>query len=211
MKKLINSSLIFSLIMISFLFSNCKKDTTLSDAEKLAALKNVTFTYDNIGFAIHLPDSALSGKTFDQLMTEDSATYANPENYSIDFLINMTADNTKEFDGMTVNMIMDTIETYPVSTVAPAFEVLKNTSQQESAAGGINLGTHRLTGLYIFKQAVAGADLATTLATILNYNIGSLSGVINLPDVHKQIPTSATPEMKAFLSGLLDSGIFDNP
>jgi len=199
------------------LFSNCKKDKTLSDAEKLAALRNVNFAYNNMGFSIHLPDSALNGKTFDQLMAQDSATYANPANYSITFSVNMIADNTKDnaedakFDGMTINMIMDTIKSHPVSTEASAFEILKNTTQPVSATGGINLKTHRLTGLYIFKQIVAGADLATTLSTILNYNVGSLSGVIDLPDIHQQIPTTATPAMKSFLSGLLNSGVFNNP
>ncbi|HNW98656.1 MAG TPA: hypothetical protein PKK00_09645 [Bacteroidales bacterium] len=204
----------FLIVCSCLFFSSCAKDT-LSDAEKLAALKNVSYTFNNIGFNITLPANALNGKTFEELMTEDSATYANPANYGIDFIINMTADNTKEnaedakFDGMTVNMVMDTIESYPVSTVASGFEVLKNTTQQVNAQGGINLETHRLTGLYIFKQVAAGADLATTLSTILNYNVGSLSGVINMPSVQQQIPTSASDEMKNFLNGLINSGVFD--
>ena len=207
----------FTILIVSMIFSSCKKDTTISDAEKVAALKNVSFTFNNIGFNVSLPTDALNGKTFTELMTEDSATYANPANYSIEFLINMTADNTKEnaedakFDGMLINMIMDTITSYPISTIANSFEVLKNSTQQVNAQGGVNLSTHRLTVLYIFKQMVASDDLASTLSPLLNYKIGLLSGAINLPDVQKQIPTSASTEMKAFLSGLINSGIFDNP
>ncbi|NTW31633.1 MAG: hypothetical protein HGB12_03250, partial [Bacteroidetes bacterium] len=198
MKKSINTFYFSAIVITCLFFSSCAKDT-LNDAEKLAALKNVTFTYNNISFVITIPTGALSsGKTFNELLTEDSAKYANPANYSIDFIVNMNADNTKKnaedakFDGMTVNVIMDTIVSYPVSTVVHSFEILKNTAQQVNAEGGINLKTHRLTGLYIFKQVVAGEDLAATLSTMLNYNFGGLSGVINLPDVHQQIPTSAS-------------------
>ena len=217
MKTYVKYSLLLSLITISLLLSNCKKkDTTLSDAEKVAALKNVNFTFNGMSYNIGVPAGALtSGKTFDQLKAEDSATYTNPENYSIAFSTNITADNTKanaedaKFDGMTVNIIMDTINTYPVKTVASAFEIAKNTSQQVVAQGSINLKTHRLVGLYIFRQVVDGLDLVTIFSPILNYKIGALQGVINIPDIHQQIPTTATPEMKAFLSGLLSSGVFN--
>jgi hypothetical protein len=218
MKTFLKYSFLLSLMMASFLLSNCKKkDTTLSDAEKVAALKNVSFIFNGMGLNITVPSAALtSGKTFDQLLAEDSATYSNPENYSIAFSANMTADNTKanaedaKFDGMTVNIIMDTIKTYPVQTIAGAFELPKNTSLPVTAQGSINLKTHRLVGLYIFRQVVAGQDLTTTLSPILNYKIGALQGVINIPDIHQQIPTTASPEMKAFLSGLLNSAVFSS-
>lgn len=203
------------LIVVSGIFSSsCQKE--LSDAEKVAALKNVAWTFTGMTFDVNLPANALNGQTFDQLMAMDSSTYANPANYSIDFLVNMIADNTKEnaddakFDGMIVNLVMDTLDNIPIATTANAFELLKNTSQQVVAQGSINLNTHKLPGLYIFQQMAIGQDLATKLSTVLNYNIGSLSGGINVPDMQSQIPTAASPEMKDFLNGLLDSGVFNS-
>jgi hypothetical protein len=215
MKTLLKYSLFFSLITTCLLFSDCKKDTTLSDAEKVAALKNVTLTFAGMSYDIGLPAGSLSGLSFDSLRAQDSATYCNPANYSIAFSVNMNADNTKanaedaRFEGMTIDIIMDTINASPIETVAGAFDIAKNTSAAVTADGTINLATHRLVGLYIFRQIVDGNDLATTLSPILNYKIGVLQGNINVPDIHQDIPTSASPEMKAFLTGLLDSGVFD--
>jgi hypothetical protein len=200
-------------ITVSAILSACKKDT-LSDAEKLAALKNVAFTFKSVNANLALPTGALSGKTFDQLMNEDSATFSNPENYSVSFLIKMLADNTKDnaqdakFDGMSVNMIMDTLHSIPISTTASGFELLKNTTQEVVAQGNIKLSTHKPAVMYIFRQMANGQDLATTLSTYLNYNIGSLNGALPLPSIQQQIPTSASTEMKTFLSGLLNSGVF---
>lgn len=201
------------IIAMSGIFSGCQKDT-LSDAEKLAALKNVAFTFQSMNADLSLPTGALGGQTFEQLMAADSATYANPENYSVSFLVKMLANNTKEnaqdakFDGMRINMIMDTLESAPISTAANGFEILKNTTQEVIAQGNIKLSTHKPAVMYIFKQMADGQDLATTLSTYLNYNIGSLNGELALPSFQQQIPTSASPEMKSFLTGLLNSGVF---
>ena len=200
-------------IALSGIFSSCKKDT-LTDTEKLAALKDVSFTYQSMNADLTLPAGALGGQTFDQLMTADSATFANPENYTVSFLVKMLASNTKEnaqdakFDGMTVDMIMDTLQNIPVSTTASGFDILKNTTQEVIAQGNIKLSTHKPVVLYIFKQMSNGQDLSTTLSTYLNYNIGSLNGELALPSFHQNIPTTASPEMKSFLSGLLNSGVF---
>lgn len=193
---------------------SCKKDETLSDAEKVAALKNVSLSYTGMTVNLGLPANALSGLSFDELMAADSATYSDPNNYSISFAVNMNADNTGEnakdakFDGMLINIVMDTIESNPITTTAPAFDVPENTSIPVSAAGSINLGTHRASGLYIFQQMVDGADLATTLSPIMHYKIGVLQGDINIPDLHQNIPTSVSDETKAFLQGLINSAVF---
>lgn len=205
--------LAFIFITVISIFCGCKKDT-ITDAEKLAALKNVAFSFNGMNANLSLPAAALSGKSFDQLMSEDSATFANPENYSISFQVKMLADNTKEnaqdskFDGMRIDMIMDTLHSKPFSTTANGFELLKNTTQEVIAQGNIKLSTHKPVVMYIFKQMANGQDLATTLSTYLNYSIGSLSGTLPLPSFQQQIPTAATPEMKAFLTGLLNSGVF---
>lgn len=207
-------NLFFSLaIVVSGLFlSSCEKE--LSDAEKVAALKNVAWTFTGMTFDVNLPTNALNGQTFDELMNIDSSTYANPANYSLNFVVKMLAENTKDnaedakFDGMIINMIMDTLDNVPISTSASAFELLKNTSQEVAATGTVNLGTHKEAVLYMFQQMVDGQNLSTTLSPILNYSIGSLNGGINVPDIQSQIPTAASTEMKNFLTGLLNSGVF---
>jgi hypothetical protein len=187
--------------------------SALTDAQQLAALRNVTVTCDSMTYAFGLPQGALGGKSFSQLLAEDSATYANPANYSITVILNMTADNTHSgaadaaFDGMKINVVMDTIVSTPIQTVADPFTVSKGTKKSVPAHGTINLATHRKAGLYIFRQTVAGADLATTLSPLLDYKIGSLAGSIPLPDIKQNIPTRASAETKAFLSGLLSSGV----
>ncbi len=203
-------------ILVSVLFiSSCQKDT-ITDAEKLAALKDVNFTMQGVTFNVGLPANALNGQTFSQLLAADSATFSNPANYSINFLVKMLANNTKEnaqdakFDGMIMKLIMDTIQSSPITTTAGAFELLKNTSQQVAAQGGINLGNHKAAGLYIFQQIVNSQNLASTISTALNYNVGSLNGAINLPAVQQQIPTVASNELKTFLTGLLNSDVFGN-
>lgn len=215
MKLLKISLTIFSFFTFAVILLHCTDDPITGDAQKLAALKKVTITFDSLVCEFGLPQGALSGKTFDELYAEDSATYANPANYSITLLLNMTADNTKDgaddakFDGMTIDIVMDTITSFPVRTTADAFEVKKDTTLPVQAHGTINLETHRLTGLYIFRQTVDGNDLATTLSPSFNYKIGTEEGTINLPDIQQDIPTRASNETKAFLSGLLDSGIFN--
>ena len=77
--------------------------------------------------------------------------------------------------------------------------------------GAIDLETHRLAGLYIFRQMVDGNPLDTIIRTELRYKIGVEEGTISLHVLHQDIPTRASDEMKAFLGGLLESGIFDQP
>jgi hypothetical protein len=212
MKYIRRILILLSLIALCF---QCDVEEAISDTEKTAALRKVTVTSDSGQAEIELPEGALSGRSFAELAADDPATFTNPANYAITFILNMTADNSKDgaedakFDGMTVDMVMDTITSSPVKTEADAFEVKKNTTHSFQATGAINLQTHRKVGLYIFRQTVDGSDLATTLSPILYYKIGSQEGSIDLPDLQKDIPTRASEETKAFLSGLLESGIFD--
>jgi hypothetical protein len=207
--------LFYSWLIISLLLTTCKKDNTVSDVEKLVALKNVIITYDSITFQIILPAGALGGKSFEQLKNENPGTYTNLANYSIIFSNNYTASNKKsnaedaKFDGMALIVIMDTINSSPIHATSNAFEVKKNTSIPVQIASTINLATHKRAGVYIFRQVIAGNDLATTQTIALNYKIGVLQGKIDLPSFKENIPTRASNEMKAFLQGLLNSGLLN--
>jgi hypothetical protein len=64
-------------------------------------------------------------------------------------------------------------------------------------------------GKYIFQQMVDGNDLATKIAPILKYQIGSLQGDLNLPQFNQNIPTRASSNTKNFLSGLLSSDLMN--
>jgi hypothetical protein len=105
----------------------CTTPTALTDAQQLAALRKVTVTCDSMTYEFGLPQGALGGKSFSQLLAEDSATYANPANYSITILLNMTADNTKTdaedatFDGMTIDVVLDTIASTPTRRLRTRF------------------------------------------------------------------------------------------
>jgi hypothetical protein len=217
MKTIISSALIFTFLFSGILCIRCKKDEVLSDLDKKAALRNVTVAYDSAAINLGLPAGAISGKSFQQLKKEDSAKYCNPQNYSITFVVTLLANNKKEgardaaFDGMTLHIIMDTIQSSPLNAVTDSFEVKKNTTRPVQVMGTINLKTHRLAGLYIFRQMVDGNDISTTQTPSLNYTIGALQGTIDLPSFHENIPTRASEETKAFLRGLLDSGIFNVP
>jgi hypothetical protein len=214
--KLLSKSIILSFfVAIMMMCFYCGVEDAVSDTQKTAALRKVTVTSDSGQCEIGLPEGALSGRSFADLAAEDPATFTNPANYSITFGLNMTAHNTQsgaedaKFDGMTVDIVMDTITSSPVRTAADAFEVKKNTVHSFQATGDINLQTHRRVGLYIFRQTVDGNDLATILSPVLYYKIGSQDGTIDLPDLQQNIPTRASDETKAFLSGLLNSGVFE--
>ncbi len=203
-------------VLILLTLNSCDvATTTLSDAQKLAALRNITVQFNGMEYEIGLPPGALSGKSLAQLLLEDSSTYKNPENYSITITANLTADNTAsnaedaKFDGMDVDIVLDTIESNPINMNTPGFEVGKGKTYPVQMGTTINLKTHRAAGLYIFRQTVDGNDLATTTYPYLHYTLGSQTGTIELPSIYKEIPTRASDETKEFLSQLLDSGIFD--
>jgi len=207
---------LFILGAFVFVLSSCNevKETT-DDAVKVAALKNVTIGYDQMEYTFDFPEEALGGKSFAELYMEDSATFANPANYGITIQTSMIADNTTEnardakFDGMVLDIIMDTILAFPIRNEFDGFTVEKQEVLPISSSTTINLATHRLTGLYIFRQTVDGNDLATTFSPVLFYQIGMLEGDINVPDFQKDIPTRASDETKAFLRELLESGIME--
>jgi hypothetical protein len=207
--------LFFCSLFLGILFTNCTKNNPVTDVDQLAALRNVTFTYDSAEYQFSLPVGAFSGKSFAQLVKEDSATYSNPANYSINFSADYTASNKTsnardaKFDGMVVNIVFDTINSSTVKAIANSFEVIKNTSVPVQVKSTLNLGTQRKAGIYIFRQVVAGNDIVTTQTPIINYKIGTLQGTITLPSFKENIPTRASAGTKAFLKGLLDSGMFN--
>lgn len=210
--------LFFKLILLGGFLLSCEKATeVVEDVQSLAALKNVEFSYDDLKANIRLPEGALtSDMSFQELLEEDSATYANPANYTMEISSYFIADNTKEsaedtkFDGMLMNLVMDTIYSNPIKAETEAFEIKKDQSKTIDIQANISLETHRLPGLYIFEQTVKGNDLDTKTLIELLYNIGGEEGSFNLPEMQKDIPTRASEEMKDFLSGLIDSGIFEN-
>jgi hypothetical protein len=205
-----------SITLLAIMALSCSKETNpISDAQQLAALKNVEFTYDSMGYDLLLPAGALDGKTFAELLKLDSSTYANPANYGVSMSLNMNADNTgnnardAKFDGMAANIVMNNITSAPIAMAAGPFTIDEGTEKSVHAEGDINLSTHKPTGLYIFQQIVDGADLATTFGIKVQYKVGLLNGEIPLPEINKNIPTRASQETKDFLKGLLDSGIFE--
>lgn len=209
MKKITLS--IAVLAMIAIFTISCEKEVT--DAQKVEALKNVTLSYDSIALNVGLPQGALSGQSFAQLRSQNEALYSNLANYTVGFSTHLKANNTKsgatdaEFQGMIVNLIMNNLTASPIQTSTGAVSIPKNEIKPVIASGSINLLTHKLVGKYIFQQMVAGNDLATTIAPILNYKIGSLEGGLNLPQVNQNIPTRASDDMKNFLGGLLESDL----
>ena len=215
MKLFKNNTLTLSFIIIAMILSNCNKNNAVSDVDQTAALRNVTITYDSSEYQLALPAGYSSGKSFAQLKKEDSATYTNPANYTVIFSGNYTANNKStnaqdaKFDGMAVNIVMDTINSSPIKTTTDAFTVKKNTSIPLQLKSTINLAMQRRAVLYIFRQVVNGSDLVTTQTPILNYKIGLLQGIITLPSFKENIPTRASNETKAFLVGLLNSGSFN--
>ena len=198
--------------------NSCEEATTaISDTQKLAALRNVTVQFNGMEYEIGLPPGALSGTALaDLLLGEDSSTYKNPENYSISIAANLTVDNTAsdaedaKFDGMEIDIVLDTIESNPINMYTPGFEVEKGKTYPVQMETTINLKTHKAAGLYIFRQTVDGNDLATTTYPYLHYTIGTQTGTIDIPSIYKEIPTRASEETKEFLSQLLDSGILED-
>ena len=81
-------------VLILFTFWGCLKDNPVDDAQKIAALRNVTLQYDSLEYEIGLPEGALDGKSFDELRAQEPEKYNNLQNYTISFILNMTADNT---------------------------------------------------------------------------------------------------------------------
>ena len=214
MKKFTITVVIWVFILGSFSCTDENK-SALTDAQQLAALKNVDFSYKEMDLSFQFPEGALNGQTLADLIKLDSSKYASPANYGISFSLMMNADNTgssasdAKFDGMLIDIIMDTISSSPVELLADAFEIKKNETKDVNALGEINLKTHRLTGLYIFQQAVDGNDIETTLSPEIFYKIGLIDGSFPIPDLHQNIPTRASDETKAFLRDLLNSGIFN--
>lgn len=213
---------IHRIIMLAGLFSaaglmstTCLKENPITDAQKLAALRHVSLTYDGIGYELNLPEGAGSGQSFASLLLEDSSTYADPANYSINLAVEAVADNTDpgeedaKFDGLRMDLVMDDLESEPIEVESEGFEVGAGQTQAIDMGTTINMETHRNSCLYIFQQVADGEDILVTIHPYFLYKIGSLEGEIPLPAVQKSIPTTASEDTKLFLGQLLESGIFN--
>ncbi len=206
-------TLAFIVISFSVVLNSCKKET--EDIMSLAALKNVSLSYDSLRFNVGLPQGSLSGQSFQELRSQNEALFSNLSNYTVGITTFLKADNRKEnaknaaFQGLILNTIMDTLNNSPFQLVTGPFQVAKDEIKPVIAEGNINLLTHKYVGKYIFKQMVDGDFLATKLAPVLNYKIGDEQGGLNLPQINQNVPTRASDEMKNFLTGFLSSDLMN--
>ena len=204
--------LTFSLLIISA----CEEvENIVDDVQKTAALRNVSFTYDSLSTELVLPETSLSGKSFKELLENNQEIYSNASNYSVIITTHYTANNTKDnasdakFSGMIQDVILNDNEGAPLRFDTQGFEISKNQILDISSNSEINLNSHKVTALYIFQQIVSGEDLDTRISSTLNYEFGIENGSIPVPEIRKNIPTKASEETKAFLKGLLESGVFN--
>jgi hypothetical protein len=214
MKNFAKLSLSISFIFAILSFNSCKQEK--EDVLSLAALKNVSLSYDSLRLNVGLPQGALSGQSFQELRTQNEALFSDLSNYTVGFTTFLKADNRKEnaknatFQGLVLNTIMDTLNNSPFQILTGPFQVAKDEVKPVIAEGNINLLTHKYLGKYIFKQMVDGDYLATKLAPTLNYKIGEEQGGLNLPQINQNVPTRASDEMKNFLGGLLSSDLMND-
>lgn len=210
------TKILYGIIFLSIL-TGCEKTSSVKDDTlKLAALKNVNFSYDSLAIYIGFPEGALeSNKSFQELLEDDKKLYSDPAEYTIKINSYFFGDNTSEdakdarFEGIINNLILDTIYSNPVEMKSDSFTIEKDKSKTLTINSLISLETHRLPGLYIFKQTVEGDYLDTKMVLELLYNIAGQEGSFNLPEIQQNIPTRASDETKELLSGILESGIFD--
>ncbi|WP_036163535.1 hypothetical protein, partial [Marinilabilia salmonicolor] len=158
---------------------------------------------------------SLSGKTFQELYENNQAVFSNASNYSVKVKAHYTANNTQEnasdakFSGMVQNIVLNNITEAPVQLETPAFEVPKDEILNLSSGSDIGLDTHRLTVLYIFNQILADEDLNAEISSKLNYEFGAETGSFSLGKTQKNIPIKVSDDTKVFISGLMESGLFD--
>ncbi|MDD2411937.1 MAG: hypothetical protein RBS19_01085 [Bacteroidales bacterium] len=214
MKK-ISKILAIAFLFASFgiVFNSCKDE--VDDVKSLAALRNVSLSYDSLQLNVGLPEGSLNGQSFQELREENEALFSDLSNYKIGLTTFLKADNQKDkaqnaaFQGLILNTIMDNMGNSPFQIISGPFEVGKNEIKPFIAEGNINLLTHKYVGKYIFKQIVDGENLATTLAPILNYKIGDKQGGLNLPQMNQSIPTRGSDELKSFLNGFISSDLMN--
>jgi len=207
--------------LILALFFACGEENLISDgaddANQLTALKNVDFTFSSISYSIAgLPTGDDLNSSFAELLAANPEKYSNPAAYTISFSLNMQADNTSsdsedaKFDGMNVDMLINDISEAPVELTTGVLTIPKAISTPFTAGGSLNLQTHKQPGKYIFQQIVDGNPISTEITPEVLYKFGPLEGSLELLSWEQLIPTSASPETKAFLSNLLSSGLLDD-
>ncbi|MFW5774539.1 MAG: hypothetical protein ACOCWD_07635 [Tangfeifania sp.] len=199
--------------LTGLLLFSCEE--TVDDIQKTAALRNVTIEYDGLETDVVLPQGSLEGSTFQELYDNNKDKFSNPENYVLKLSTRYTVDNTKDnaedakFSGMVQDIVFNNIEESPVRFETEAFEIEKNTTKSVSTAGEINLDTHTATALYIFQQIIDEEPLDALMTNRFLYDFGASEGEIDAGTFDQKIPTKASDETKEFLSGLIESGIFE--
>ncbi len=207
---------VISLIM---LISACTEDnpvqSSVSDAQQLQALKDISYSHDSVTYSLSLPQGASSGQSYTDLKAQDSSTYTTLSNYKISFNLYIGADNSAsgasdaKFDGLVDTTVFNNISTSPVIFKAPAISIPKGKVKQITATANINLETNKAAGKYIFQQIAGGDNIEGVSETWFLYKIGLLEDEFPLPAKPIIIPTRASPATKAFLQDLLNSGALD--
>ncbi|MGM0376265.1 MAG: hypothetical protein ACQEQ0_05790 [Bacteroidota bacterium] len=207
---------LLALAMAGVLLFSCEElEETVDDVQKTAALRNVSVTYDSLQTDVVLPQTSLEGSTFQELYENNTDKFEDPANYVVEFSTHFTVDNTKDnaenaqFSGMYQDIVFNNIDESPVRFETSSFEIEANTRESESSTGEINLETHRETALYIFQQIIDEKPLDASIINRLLYDFGSREGEIDGGTFDQEIPTKASDETKNFLSGLIESGIFE--
>ena len=204
---------LFVLVLAGVLLFSCEE--TVDDIQKTAALRNVTINYDRLETDVVLPQGSLEGSTFEELYNDNKDKFEDPANYVLELSTHYTVDNTKDnaedakFSGMVQDIVFNNIEESPVRFETEAFEIEENTTKSVSTSGEINLKTHTETALYIFQQIIDEEPLDASIMNKLLYEFGSREGEIDAGTFDQKIPTQASDETKAFLSGLIESGLFE--
>ena len=205
--------IILPILMIISILAGCKDEVTAinDEAQQRTALKKVTVRYDSL--TLTFSDFLSGDSDLSTLKENDPDYYSDPVNYFVTLDVNTTVDNTADgaedatFDGLKVNLVMDTIKNEKIAMVAAGFEIKKDESLNKAVTGTINAATHGNAMRYIFQQMVDGEDIATSLTPVLEFNLGVIDEEYALVTLQKDIPTRASDEMKAFLQQVLDSDI----
>ena len=203
----------FGFLLVFFLSSCLVEDAKegATDTQKIVALRGVTLRYVSLSVNLKLPGEPPWTKSFSDLRKTDPTTFNNLSNYTISLALQMTADNSNKdaqdakFDGIDINLLLDTLDHQPVALISPAFDLPKGEKVAVSSSGTINLATHKQVGKYIFQQMADGADLDTRLIPTLKYKISQLEGSFTIDTLSQKVPTEKT----LFLKDVLNSGLLD--
>ncbi len=207
---------IFKTVAVSslLLLSSCGVKDVVNDAKSTVAIKDVEIKTDEISFVPKLP-TLITGKTFAQMVEEDSAYYSTPSNYGVEIVYVMSADNSKDgaadatFNGAEIDINLDTATAAPLQIINDGFTVAAGATVKDSTTSVINAADDRISCRYIFEQTANDSAIGGNITGRALWKLGTQNGEIPLPVAPFEIQTNATPETQAFLSGAIEAGIFD--